>query len=126
MESPVWWLSRSGIYERLAYRHNDITAPRTGGIVADSSLSHLRPLGRYGGDKLIYDAPTAHGGSGARSLTPKAKLSASTPLTWTDSLRDTRGRRRVSASAARSSAETSANASHLTINRRRGCPNQRL
>jgi len=58
-KSPV------GIYERLAYRHNDISAASE-----LAALSLIRPsatcghLGDLVGDKLIYDAPTAHGGSG--------------------------------------------------------------
>jgi S1-C subfamily serine protease len=57
--------SPAGIYERLAYRHNDITAASE-----LAALSLIRPsatcghLGDVVGDKLIYDAPTAHGGSG--------------------------------------------------------------
>jgi S1-C subfamily serine protease len=57
--------SPNGIYERLAYRHNDITAASE-----LAALSLIRPsatcghLGDVVGDKLIYDAPTAHGGSG--------------------------------------------------------------
>ncbi|HTT24094.1 MAG TPA: serine protease [Candidatus Sulfotelmatobacter sp.] len=57
--------SPSGIYERLAYRHNDINAASE-----LAALSLIRPsttcghLGDVVGDKLIYDAPTAHGGSG--------------------------------------------------------------
>src|SRR5205814_3773353 len=57
--------SPSGIYERLAYRHNDITAASE-----LAALSLIRPSATYGhlgdvvGDKLIYDAPTAHGASG--------------------------------------------------------------
>jgi S1-C subfamily serine protease len=57
--------SPSGIYERLAYRHNDIHAASE-----LAALSLIRPsttcghLGDVVGDKLIYDAPTAHGGSG--------------------------------------------------------------
>jgi len=53
------------IYERLALRKDDQSA-------ADelAALSLIRPSATYGhlgdvvGDKLIYDAPTAHGGSG--------------------------------------------------------------
>jgi S1-C subfamily serine protease len=57
--------SPTGVYEQLAYRHK--------GISAASKLAALlliRPSVTYGhlgdvvGDKLIYDAPTAHGGSG--------------------------------------------------------------
>jgi S1-C subfamily serine protease len=57
--------SPSGIYERLAYRHNDISAASE-----LAALSLIRPsttcghLGDVVGEKLIYDAPTAHGGSG--------------------------------------------------------------
>jgi S1-C subfamily serine protease len=57
--------SPSEIYERLAYRHNDIHAASE-----LAALSLIRPsttcghLGDVVGDKLIYDAPTAHGGSG--------------------------------------------------------------
>jgi S1-C subfamily serine protease len=57
--------SPAEIYERLAYRHNDITAASE-----LAALSLIRPsatcghLGDVVGDKLIYDAPTAHGGSG--------------------------------------------------------------
>src|SRR5438132_10644040 len=57
--------SPTGIYERLAYRHNDISAASE-----LAALSLIRPsatcghLGDVVGDKLIYDAPTAHGASG--------------------------------------------------------------
>ena len=57
--------SPSSIYERLAYRHNDISAASE-----LAALSLIRPsttcghLGDVVGEKLIYDAPTAHGGSG--------------------------------------------------------------
>lgn len=57
--------SPSGIYERLAFRHNDLSAASE-----LAALSLIRPsttcghLGDVVGDKLIYDAPTAHGGSG--------------------------------------------------------------
>jgi hypothetical protein len=57
--------SPAGIYERMAYRHNDINAASE-----LAALSLIRPsttcghLGDVVGDKLIYDAPTAHGGSG--------------------------------------------------------------
>ncbi len=57
--------SPTGIYERMAYRHNDISAASE-----LAALSLIRPsttcghLGDVVGDKLIYDAPTAHGGSG--------------------------------------------------------------
>jgi len=57
--------SPAGIYEHLAFRHNDINAASE-----LAALSLIRPsttcghLGDVVGDKLIYDAPTAHGGSG--------------------------------------------------------------
>jgi len=57
--------SPTGIYERLAFRHNDLSAASE-----LAALSLIRPsttcghLGDVVGDKLIYDAPTAHGGSG--------------------------------------------------------------
>jgi S1-C subfamily serine protease len=57
--------SPTSIYERLAYRHNDISAASE-----LAALSLIRPsttcghLGDIVGEKLIYDAPTAHGGSG--------------------------------------------------------------
>ncbi len=57
--------SPSAIYDRLAYRHNDISAASE-----LAALSLIRPSATWGhlgdvvGDKLIYDATTAHGGSG--------------------------------------------------------------
>jgi len=57
--------SPTEVYERLAYRHDDINAASE-----LAALSLIRPsatvghLGDVVGDKLIYDAPTAHGGSG--------------------------------------------------------------
>jgi len=57
--------SPTGIYEHLAFRHNDINAASE-----LAALALIRPsttcghLGDVVGDKLIYDAPTAHGGSG--------------------------------------------------------------
>jgi hypothetical protein len=57
--------SPPAIYERLAFRRDDRAA--AGELAA---LSLIRPsatcghLGDVVGDKLIYDAPTAHGGSG--------------------------------------------------------------
>ncbi len=57
--------SPSAIYDRLAFRHDD------GGAASElAALSLIRPsatcghLGDVVADKLIYDAPTAHGGSG--------------------------------------------------------------
>src|SRR5258706_9431350 len=66
--------SPSGIYQRLAYRHNDITAASE-----LSALLLIRPsttcghLGDVVGDKLIYDAPTAHGGSGGPAFKSNAQ-----------------------------------------------------
>ena|SRR5690348_7958027 len=57
--------SPTAVYERLAYRHDDIGAANE-----LAALSLIRPsatvghLGDVVADKLIYDAPTAHGGSG--------------------------------------------------------------
>ena len=57
--------SPPAVYERLAYRHDDIGAANE-----LAALSLIRPsatvghLGDVVGEKLIYDAPTAHGGSG--------------------------------------------------------------
>jgi S1-C subfamily serine protease len=57
--------SPSGIYRRLAYRRNDLNAASE-----LAALSLIRPsttcghLGDMVGNRLIYDATTAHGGSG--------------------------------------------------------------
>jgi S1-C subfamily serine protease len=57
--------SPQAVYERLAFRHDD-----QGSADELAALSLIRPSATYGhlgdvvGDKLIYDAPTAHGGSG--------------------------------------------------------------
>jgi S1-C subfamily serine protease len=67
--------SPTGIYQRLAYRHNDITAASE-----LAALSLIRPsttcghLGDVVGDKLIYDAPTAHGGSGGPVFNSNAEV----------------------------------------------------
>jgi S1-C subfamily serine protease len=67
--------SPSGVYQRLAYRHNDITAASE-----LAALSLIRPsttcghLGDVVGDKLIYDAPTAHGGSGGPVFDSNAEV----------------------------------------------------
>ena len=67
--------SPAGIYERMAYRHNDITAASE-----LAALSLIRPsatcghLGDVVGDKLIYDAPTAHGGSGGPVFNSKGEV----------------------------------------------------
>jgi len=57
--------SPNPVYDKLAYRHDDI-----GAASELAALSLIRPsatvghLGDVVGDKLIYDAGTAHGGSG--------------------------------------------------------------
>jgi S1-C subfamily serine protease len=67
--------SPTSIYERLAYRHNDISAASE-----LAALSLIRPSATYGhlgdvvGDKLIYDAPTAHGGSGGPVFNSKGEV----------------------------------------------------
>jgi S1-C subfamily serine protease len=67
--------SPSGVYQKLAYRHNDITAASE-----LAALSLIRPsttcghLGDVVGDKLIYDAPTAHGGSGGPVFNSNAEV----------------------------------------------------
>ena len=67
--------SPSSIYERLAYRHNDISAASE-----LAALSLIRPsttcghLGDVVGEKLIYDAPTAHGGSGGPVFNTKGEV----------------------------------------------------
>jgi S1-C subfamily serine protease len=67
--------SPNGIYKRMAFRHNDITAASE-----LAALSLIRPsttcghLGDVVGEKLIYDAPTAHGGSGGPVFNSKAEV----------------------------------------------------
>ena len=67
--------SPNGVYERMAYRHNDINAASE-----LAALSLIRPsttcghLGDLVGDKLIYDAPTAHGGSGGPVFNTKGEV----------------------------------------------------
>lgn len=67
--------SPEGIYQRLAYRHNDLSAASE-----LAALSLIRPsttcghLGDVVGDKLIYDAPTAHGGSGGPVFNGKGEV----------------------------------------------------
>ena len=57
--------SPTAVYDRLAFRRDDIGAANE-----LAALSLIRPSATYGhlgdvvGDKLIYDAPTAHGASG--------------------------------------------------------------
>jgi S1-C subfamily serine protease len=67
--------SPTGIYQRLAYRHGDLMAASE-----LAALSLIRPsttcghLGDVVGDKLIYDAPTAHGGSGGPVFNSNAEV----------------------------------------------------
>jgi len=67
--------SPNGIYQRMAYRHNDITAASE-----LAALSLIRPsttcghLGDVVGEKLIYDAPTARGGSGGPVFNSNAEV----------------------------------------------------
>jgi S1-C subfamily serine protease len=67
--------SPTEVYERLAYRHDDI-----GAASELAALSLIRPsatvghLGDVVGDKLIYDAPTAHGGSGGPVFDAKGEV----------------------------------------------------
>jgi S1-C subfamily serine protease len=67
--------SPPSIYERLALRHNDINAASE-----LAALSLIRPSATWGhlgdvvGDKLIYDAPTAHGGSGGPVFNSKGEV----------------------------------------------------
>jgi hypothetical protein len=57
--------SPPAVYDRLAYRKDDV-----GAASELAALSLIRPSATYGhlgdvvGEKLVYDAPTAHGGSG--------------------------------------------------------------
>ncbi len=67
--------SPPAIYERLAFRHDDIDSANE-----LAALSLIRPsatcghLGDVVGDKLIYDAPTAHGGSGGPVFNSQGKV----------------------------------------------------
>jgi len=67
--------SPNGIFERMAYRHNDINAASE-----LAALSLIRPSATWGhlgdvvGDKIIYDAPTAHGGSGGPVFNSKGEV----------------------------------------------------
>lgn len=67
--------SPTGIYQRMAFRHNDITAASE-----LAALSLIRPsttcghIGDVVGDKIIYDAPTAHGGSGGPVFNANAEV----------------------------------------------------
>lgn len=67
--------SPSQIYERLAYRHNDLDV-----VNKLAAMSLIRPSTTYGhlgdvvGDKIVYDAPSAHGGSGGPVLNSKGEV----------------------------------------------------
>ena len=67
--------SPAGIYQRLAFRRNDLNAASE-----LAALSLIRPsttcghLGDIVGTKLIYDAPTAHGGSGGPVFNSNAEV----------------------------------------------------
>ena len=67
--------SPASIYEHMAYRHGDISAASE-----LAALSLIRPSATWGhlgdvvGDKLIYDAPTAHGGSGGPVFNAKGEV----------------------------------------------------
>src|SRR5947209_18511574 len=63
------------VYARLAFRRDD-----QGAASELAALSLIRPsttcghLGDVVGDKLIYDAPTAHGGSGGPVFNTKGEV----------------------------------------------------
>jgi S1-C subfamily serine protease len=65
----------AAVYDRLAYRPDDQSAANE-----LAALSLIRPsatcghLGDAVGDKLIYDAPTAHGGSGGPVFNSKGEV----------------------------------------------------
>ena len=67
--------SPSEVYERLAYRHNDIDT-----VSKLAALSLIRPSTTYGhlsdavGDRIVYDAPSAHGGSGSPVFNLKGEV----------------------------------------------------
>jgi len=67
--------SPSEVYERLAYRHNDIDT-----VSKLAALSLIRPSTTYGhlsdavGDRIVYDAPSAHGGSGSPVFNSKGEV----------------------------------------------------
>ena len=67
--------SPSEVYERLAYRQNEI---ETVSKLAEMLL--IRPSATYGhlgdieGDKIVYDAPSAHGSSGGPVLNFKGEV----------------------------------------------------
>lgn len=67
--------SPSDVYERLAYKHNDIDT-----VSKLAAMSLIRPSTTYGhlgdivGDKIVYDASSAHGGSGGPVLNAKGEV----------------------------------------------------
>jgi len=67
--------SPSEIYERLAYRNSDINT-----VTKLASMSLIRPSTTYGhlgdvvGEKIVYDASSAHGGSGGPVLNSKGEV----------------------------------------------------
>jgi S1-C subfamily serine protease len=67
--------SPAGVYERLAWRHDDVkTATKL------AAMSLIRPATTYGhlgdviGDQIIYDAASAHGESGGPVLNAKGEV----------------------------------------------------
>jgi len=67
--------SPAAINERLAYRTNDISVARE--LAARSLVRPLSTCGHIGdviGDMLIYDAATAHGGSGGPVFNSKGEV----------------------------------------------------
>jgi outer membrane murein-binding lipoprotein Lpp len=67
--------SPSAVYERLAYRHDDMET-----VSKLAAMSLIRPSTTYGhlgdvvGDKIVYDASSAHGGSGGPVLNSKGEV----------------------------------------------------
>jgi S1-C subfamily serine protease len=67
--------SPSQVYERLAYRRNDLDT-----VSKLAAMSLIRPSTTYGhlgdivGDKIVYDASSAHGGSGGPVLNSRGEV----------------------------------------------------
>jgi S1-C subfamily serine protease len=67
--------SPSAVYERLAYRRNDMET-----VSKLAAMSLIRPSITYGhlgdvvGDKIVYDASSAHGGSGGPVLNSRGEV----------------------------------------------------
>lgn len=67
--------SPSEIYQRLAYRQNNMET-----VTTLATMSLIRPSTTYGhlgdvvGDKIVYDAPSAHGGSGSPVLNSNGEV----------------------------------------------------